>query len=59
MTPAPLCGPRTLAQLQDLLPVMSMELTDEMKRACDELVPPGSAVTNFLNSAPWMKGKLL
>ena len=56
---APLCGPRTLAQLQDVLPVMEMSLTDEMRQSCDELVPPGSAVANFLNSAPWMKGKLL
>ncbi len=56
---APLCGPRTLGQLEDLLPVMEMVLTEEMKVACDQLVPPGSAIANFLNSAPWMKGKLL
>jgi aryl-alcohol dehydrogenase-like predicted oxidoreductase len=56
---APLCGPRTLAQLQDVLPVMEMSLTDEMRQSCDELIPPGSAIANFLNSAPWMKGKLL
>lgn len=54
-----LCGPRTLAQLQDVLPVMEMSLTDEMSQSCDELVPPGSAIANFFNSAPWMKGKLL
>jgi hypothetical protein len=34
-------------------------LTDEMRQSCDELVPSGSAIANFLNSAPWMKGKLL
>lgn len=56
---APLCGPRTLEQLEDVLPVMQMELSQEMRSACDELVPPGSAIANFLNSAPWMKGKLL
>lgn len=56
---APLCGPRTSAQLRDILPVMDMTLGDELREACDELVPPGSAVANFLNSAPWMKGKLL
>ena len=38
---------------------MEMELTDEMRKLCDDLVPTGSAVANFLNSAPWMKGKLL
>lgn len=56
---APLCGPRTLAQLQDILPVMEMSLTDEIRQSCDELIPPGSAIANFFNSAPWMKGKLL
>lgn len=56
---APLCGPRTLDQMKDVLPVMEMTLTDEMRKLCDDLVPPGSAVANFLNSAPWMKGKLL
>ena len=56
---APLCGPRTVDQIKDVLPIMEMSLTDEMRQLCDELVPPGSAVANFLNSAPWMKGKLL
>lgn len=55
---APLCGPRTLEQLTDLLPVMEMALTDELRQACDQLVGPGCAVADFLNSAPWMKGKL-
>ena len=56
---APLIGPRTLEQLKDLLPVMEMSLTEDIRLACDELVPPGSAVANFLNSAPWSKQKLL
>jgi aryl-alcohol dehydrogenase-like predicted oxidoreductase len=56
---APLCGPRTLAQLEDLVPVMQMNLSDEMRRACDQVVPPGSAIADFLNSAPWMKGTIL
>ena len=56
---APLCGPRTLAQLKELLPVMQMSLSEQLRTACDQLVPPGSAIANFLNSAPWMKGKLL
>lgn len=56
---APLCGPRTLDQIKDVLPVMEMKLTDEMRQLCDGLVPPGSAVADFLNSAPWMKGQLL
>jgi len=56
---APLAGPRTLNQMKDIIPLMEKELSQELKDACDKLVPPGSAVTNFLNSAPWMKGKLL
>jgi len=56
---APIIGPRTMAQLENLLPVMEMTLTDEMRAACDALVPPGSAVSNFHNSAPWMKMKLM
>lgn len=56
---APLCGPRTLAQMEDILPVLQMQLSDDLRQQCDTLVPPGSAVANFLNSAPWMKGRLL
>jgi aryl-alcohol dehydrogenase-like predicted oxidoreductase len=52
---APLIGPRTVEQLQHFLPVGSMSLSDELRDACDELVPPGTAVVNFHNSAPWMK----
>jgi hypothetical protein len=32
-----------------------MRLGDEVRAACDELVPPGSVVANFHNTAPWMK----
>lgn len=56
---APLAGPRTLAQMKDIIPLMEKELGQELREACDRLVPPGSAVANFLNSAPWMKGELL
>ena len=52
---APLIGPRTVEQLQELLPVSEMSLSDELRDACDELVPPGTAVANFHNSAPRMK----
>ena len=52
---APLIGPRTLDQLEELLPVLEMSLDNETRKACDELVPPGSVVANFHNSAPWMK----
>jgi 1-deoxyxylulose-5-phosphate synthase len=52
---APIIGPRTLSQLDHLLPVLTMSLSDELRVACDELVRPGTAVANFHNSAPWMK----
>ncbi|MCY4353224.1 MAG: aldo/keto reductase [Truepera sp.] len=52
---APIIGPRTADQLDELLPVLEMSLDDEVRAVCDELVPPGSAVANFHNSAPWMK----
>ena len=54
----PLIGPRTIEQLEDYLPVMDMQLNQTLKKACDHLVPPGSARANFHNSAPWMKMQL-
>jgi aryl-alcohol dehydrogenase-like predicted oxidoreductase len=56
---APIIGPRTLDQLLHLLPVAEMALSESVRKACDELVPPGSAAANFHNSAPWMKMKIL
>ncbi|NCF66516.1 MAG: aldo/keto reductase [Chloroflexi bacterium] len=52
---APLVGPRTLDQLEHLLPVLKMKLPADVRQACDALVPPGSAAVNFHNTAPWMK----
>ncbi len=56
---APLIGPRTMEQLEHYLLVLEMTLSDELRVACDALVPPGSAVANFHNSAPWMKMKIV
>ena len=56
---APLIGPRTLEQLEHLLPVLDMTLSEELAEACDRLVPPGSAVASFFNSATWMKQRLI
>jgi len=50
---APIIGPRTLAHLNDFLPVGDMRLTDDVREACDEMVPPGGYVANFHNSAGW------
>ncbi|MEM1189763.1 MAG: aldo/keto reductase [Pseudomonadota bacterium] len=52
---APLLGPRTLEQLEHLLPIAEMELSRELQDACDELNPPGCAAADFHNSAAWMK----
>ncbi len=52
---APLIGPRTLEHLKALLPVKDMTLEEGLRAACNELVPPGSVVANFHNTADWMK----
>ncbi len=56
---APIIGPKTVEQLSQLLPVMEMTLSETLRAACDDLVPPGTAVANFHNSAPWMKAQRL
>lgn len=55
---APIFGVRTLAQLEAVLPMVEMRLSAELRQACDELVPPGSAVVNFHNSAAWMRQRI-
>jgi len=55
---SPIVGPRTLEQLEELLPVTGMTLTDEERAACDQINPPGNAVVDFHNTAPWMKTSL-
>ena len=52
---APLIGPKSVAQLEHFLPVLEMTFPPELHAMVDEVCPPGSAVANFHNSAPWMK----
>ena len=52
---APLIGPRTLTHLENLLPVADMKLSNDIRIECDKLVPPGSVIANFHNTAEWMK----
>jgi aryl-alcohol dehydrogenase-like predicted oxidoreductase len=52
---APIYGVRTLAQLEEALPVISMTLAEEDRSACDKLNAPGSVIANFHNTADWMK----
>ena len=54
---APIIGPKTLAQLTNLLPVLGITLSAELQRLCDDLVTPGSVVASFFNSASWMRWK--
>jgi aryl-alcohol dehydrogenase-like predicted oxidoreductase len=55
---APIIGPRTLEQFTDLLPAATLELPESFLAAVDEIVPPGTAVADFLNNAGWQVGRL-
>ena len=52
---SPIVGPRTLEQLQDLLPVLAMTLSPAERAGCDLINPPGGVLANFHNTAGWMK----
>jgi aryl-alcohol dehydrogenase-like predicted oxidoreductase len=55
---SPIIGPRTLAHLEDALPVLDMKLNAEDRPIFDNLVHPGNAVADFYNSAWWMKARI-
>jgi hypothetical protein len=42
-------------QLDEMLEVASMQASDELRVAFDELNGPGMAVSNFHNTSGWMK----
>jgi aryl-alcohol dehydrogenase-like predicted oxidoreductase len=52
---SPVIGPRTIEQLDELLPVLEMSLTPDERASCDGINPPGSVVSDFHNTAPWMR----
>lgn len=52
---SPIVGPRNRDQLAEMLAVTDMQATDELRRAFDEIVPPGMAVSNFHNTSGWLK----
>lgn len=56
---SPIYGPRTMAHVQDAIPVLDMELDDADRAVFDELVPPGNAVADFHDSNNWYKGRLV
>lgn len=51
----PIVGPRTRAQLAEMLAVVDQRADDDLRAAFDALVPPGMAVANFHNTSGWMK----
>jgi len=52
---APIYGPRSTAQMEEIIPVLDMHLTDADRAALDEINPPGNAVADFFNTSLWMK----
>lgn len=56
---APIIGPRTLAHLEDALVIMDKTLNDADRPLFDELVHPGTAVSDFHNSNDWMKARII
>jgi len=56
---APIIGPRTLAHLEDALVILDKRLDDVDRPLFDELVHPGTAVSDFHNSNDWMKARVI
>jgi aryl-alcohol dehydrogenase-like predicted oxidoreductase len=55
---SPIIGPRTLAHLEDALPLLERSLDDADRPLFDALVHPGNAVSDFFNSNEWMKARI-
>jgi len=56
---SPIYGPRTMAHLEDALPVLDLNLAEEDRAVFDALVPPGNAVADFHDSNNWYKGRIV
>jgi aryl-alcohol dehydrogenase-like predicted oxidoreductase len=52
---AVIIGPRNLEQFEELLPSMEIQLNQSDLNFCDQLVPPGTYVSNHFNTSKWMK----
>ena len=52
---AAIIGPRIEDHLETALKVLALELPPEVNEKLDEIVPPGSAVSNFFNNSGWMQ----
>jgi len=55
---APIIGPRTLAHLEDALGILDKTINETDRPLFDELVHPGTAVSDFHNSNDWMKARV-
>jgi 1-deoxyxylulose-5-phosphate synthase len=55
---APIIGPRTLAHLEDALVILDKSFEEADRPLFDELVHPGTAVSDFHNSNDWMKARI-
>jgi aryl-alcohol dehydrogenase-like predicted oxidoreductase len=55
---APIIGPRTMEHLQDNLAILGRSLSDEDRRALDEVNGPGNAISDFHNSNDWMRARV-
>lgn len=56
---SPILGPRTMAHLEDALAIADKKLDDADRARLDNLVHPGTAVSDFHNSNDWMKARIL
>jgi aryl-alcohol dehydrogenase-like predicted oxidoreductase len=56
---APLIGPRTPEQLDEMLQVADLQAGEDLCAAFDQINPPGMAVSNFHNTSGWMKATVL
>jgi aryl-alcohol dehydrogenase-like predicted oxidoreductase len=56
---APIIGPRTVEHLRDHMAVLDLRLDAEDAERIDALNGPGNAVSDFHNSNPWTKARIL
>jgi len=56
---SPIYGPRTMAHMEDAIPVLDMQLAEADRAVFDALVPPGNAVADFHDSNNWYKGRIM
>lgn len=48
---SPIIGPRTMDQLEDNLKAMGIDITDADREQIDELIPPGTHVTDYYKAS--------